>query len=767
MVLKATPIEGDDIEKQIAQLPEEVAHWERQGDYMVLLDDKTGAVKEKRLSPDKSLVETVAPAVIAYFVPVIGAEIASALGTSTAVGTAIAQTAVSVAQGAPLDKAILNAGTNLLTQGVTGSQDAKDFIGSITSDKTTQNIITNVANSVVNTVAKGGSGSEILTNAVSAATGTAAGQSLDSQTAGQFLGTALATGSPIAATTAAAGSAGAESVKKTTPPPPEKIAFSQDLPVSSAAENVIAAVESIQPDKLAFAGPAAGIGSAAAAETAALLQRLAATPQGQAALQEAALVSTRVRDAIIATGVFGAAGGLSFLQGASVVPPKLETQPKTAQSDLVSQIPGYSPFTPTTTPAVTTAPGVADAGELTVTGTRPANIEALTGLTQTGYTPPEADTTWTAEALRVAQALNISLAEATKIANNNRVLFDYLAGGGEPTFKPADPETMRSTDLVTVSRPGADDNIVIQRETPVTFTTPEAKPASSVDPTFKPVEPAAPTFADTGTIVIAVDSTTNKALTIDSSGKISSATLSPNTVVRPGDTVKVDPATNTITSTATTPTTTPTTVTTPTTTATTTTTPTTTPTTTEDTITKPTTTTTPTTATTPTTTPATTPTTVTTPTTETGPVVTPTTPTTPTTPVTPVPPTVPPVPPVTPEPPTPPTPPTPPEPPTPPTPPVEPPEPPEPPTPPGEPPVPPKPPKPPKPPEEPPITVTPSPVKTTRTPALPTITGFKRSPLEQALTAYRPAGEIESELGLGREDVWNEASLRLKDALGL
>lgn len=36
------------------------------------------------------------------------------------------------------------------------------------------------------------------------------------------------------------------------------------------------------------------------------------------------------------------------------------------------------------------------------------------------------------------------------------------------------------------------------------------------------------------------------------------------------------------------------------------------------------------------------------------------------------------------------------------------------------------------------------------------------------LTAYRPAGEIESEeSGKGRQDVWNEASLRLKDALGL
>jgi hypothetical protein len=58
-------------------------------------------------------------------------------------------------------------------------------------------------------------------------------------------------------------------------------------------------------------------------------------------------------------------------------------------------------------------------------------------------------------------------------------------------------------------------------------------------------------------------------------------------------------------------------------------------------------------------------------------------------------------------------------------------------------------------------------VKTKPSSSFPTITGFKRSPLEQALTAYRPAGEIEAELGLGREDVWNEASLRLKDALGL
>jgi len=35
------------------------------------------------------------------------------------------------------------------------------------------------------------------------------------------------------------------------------------------------------------------------------------------------------------------------------------------------------------------------------------------------------------------------------------------------------------------------------------------------------------------------------------------------------------------------------------------------------------------------------------------------------------------------------------------------------------------------------------------------------------LTSYRAAGEIEGEGGTNRKNVWNEESLRLKDALGL
>jgi hypothetical protein len=222
----SAPVEGDNIEQQIAQLPKEDSHFERQGDYMVRLDDATGAIKERIFSPDKSLGESVAPFAIAYFIPVIGAEIASTLtsagiATSNAVGTAIARTAISVAQGVPLEDAIKSAATNLLMSNVSGSvpgtQDAKNFISSISSDPATQNIITNVSNSVINTIAKGGSGKEILTNAVSAATGTVVGQETGSSTAGQFVGTALATGDPTAAITAAAGSAGSAAAKQTKP----------------------------------------------------------------------------------------------------------------------------------------------------------------------------------------------------------------------------------------------------------------------------------------------------------------------------------------------------------------------------------------------------------------------------------------------------------------------------------------------------------------------------------------------------------------------
>jgi len=50
----------------------------------------------------------------------------------------------------------------------------------------------------------------------------------------------------------------------------------------------------------------------------------------------------------------------------------------------------------------------------------------------------------------------------------------------------------------------------------------------------------------------------------------------------------------------------------------------------------------------------------------------------------------------------------------------------------------------------------------------PTLSGFGSSPLQQSLAAYTPPGDVEGEAtGKPRQNVWNEASLRLKDALGI
>jgi len=328
--------------------------------------------------------------------------------------------------------------------------------------------------------------------------------------------------------------------------------LTQDLPVSAEAEDIISQVAGIQPDQLAFAGAVPALGSAAAAQTTALMQRLAATPAGQTALREAAIASTKVRDALIATGIFGSAGVASFLQGASLVPEKLNTQTSTQNSDLVNQIPtGYTPRTQTST--VTTTPGVTDAGEMTVTATRPANIDVLEGLTNTGltgdqyneagelliggevYTPGSATDQVSAEVAGVAQRLNISNAEALAMQQTNPGLFNqYNLYDGEGVFTPANPETMRSTDLIQGREGGADDNIVINNGsnttgaktlTPITqqqyvtpgvttrgvttvtptiqtTTTPTAtvRPTATVQPTVQPTATVQPTVRPTATV---------------------------------------------------------------------------------------------------------------------------------------------------------------------------------------------------------------------------------------------------------------------------
>ena len=73
------------------------------------------------------------------------------------------------------------------------------------------------------------------------------------------------------------------------------------------------------------------------------------------------------------------------------------------------------------------------------------------------------------------------------------------------------------------------------------------------------------------------------------------------------------------------------------------------------------------------------------------------------------------------------------------------------------------------------ITVRKPPGRTTGVTVIPDLftgrtTGFRglgTTGLQESLTAFRPAGEIRAGTGKPRKNVWNEASLRLKDALGL
>ena len=45
MAAPARVLEGDNIDQQVAQLPQEISHWQKSSDgNMYLIDDKTGAV---------------------------------------------------------------------------------------------------------------------------------------------------------------------------------------------------------------------------------------------------------------------------------------------------------------------------------------------------------------------------------------------------------------------------------------------------------------------------------------------------------------------------------------------------------------------------------------------------------------------------------------------------------------------------------------------------------------------------------------------------
>jgi len=243
----------------------------------------------------------------------------------------------------------------------------------------------------------------------------------------------------------------------------------EKITLSADAQSIVDELAAIQPDQLAFAGALPGIGSAAAAETAALLQRAAATPAGQAALRQAASTTAAVRDALIASGIFTAAGLTSFIAGNQLVPPKLDTVTQTTNTDLINQIPRDTidslvnrTVTPTTAVQTVTA--------------QPTTQVATTA--PTTYVVQPGDYTDTTEVVQPWQSINpttqVAQPDASRLASMLGVNVDTAANllriypslfGEDEAFTPADLETMTSTNLRLLESGGggADDNIVIQK----------------------------------------------------------------------------------------------------------------------------------------------------------------------------------------------------------------------------------------------------------------------------------------------------------------
>jgi len=177
MAAPARVLEGDNIDQQAAQLPQEISHWQKSSDgNMYLIDDKTGAVLDTQsgggflnqvLNNPDVVVAIAAAAAIPGMAEALGPSIASALNVSTALGNTIAgatlQAGVQVAAGVPVDTAIKNAAISTVVS--TGANDAATSLISQGNNPAAVNSITSGVAGAVQTAANGGNVSQILENA--------------------------------------------------------------------------------------------------------------------------------------------------------------------------------------------------------------------------------------------------------------------------------------------------------------------------------------------------------------------------------------------------------------------------------------------------------------------------------------------------------------------------------------------------------------------------------------------------------------------------
>jgi hypothetical protein len=176
----------------------------------------------------------------AYYLPGVGASLGKTLVTqglitgaavpyAAAIGTALASTGASVAQGVPFDTALTNATINAVTS--TGSQSVAGYISKLGASPEVANAVTSVGASGLATAAKGGSAADIERNM----TGALAGSTITGMTGDKIAGAAVGgqiTGGTTGALLGAAGAAGARDAKEsasTTTAPTTQATLTQDL----------------------------------------------------------------------------------------------------------------------------------------------------------------------------------------------------------------------------------------------------------------------------------------------------------------------------------------------------------------------------------------------------------------------------------------------------------------------------------------------------------------------------------------------------------
>lgn len=180
---------------------------------------ETSSIVSQALSSDDAKKAMAIAA--AYYLPGVGASLGKTLVTqglitgaavpyAAAIGTALASTGASVAQGVPFDTALTNATVNAVTS--TGSQSVAGYISKLGASPEVANAITSVGASGLATAAKGGSAADIERNM----TGALAGSTITSMTGDKIAGAAVGgqiTGGTTGALMGAVGAAGAEAAR--------------------------------------------------------------------------------------------------------------------------------------------------------------------------------------------------------------------------------------------------------------------------------------------------------------------------------------------------------------------------------------------------------------------------------------------------------------------------------------------------------------------------------------------------------------------------